>query len=109
MNDVEEFSKLVDLYVCGVFSDEEFVKVKVWLLGGQVVFGMGIVVGFNIGVVNGLCCLCLDCWIGGVCGGIVCVMGLDLWVWCLIFIVFFLVFGSGIFFYVLFWIFVFEE
>lgn len=60
-------------------------------------------------VVNLLCCICDDCWIGGVCGGIVCMIGMVLWIWCLLFMLLVVCVGFGVLFYILFWIFVLEE
>ncbi|WP_422010537.1 PspC domain-containing protein [Roseateles sp.] len=113
MNDAEELHKLADLHARGVLNDEEFAKAKARLLnGGTAPFSSaspGAAPGPNVNAVNGLRRARMDRWIGGVCGGIARATGLDSWVWRLIFTVLFLAFGSGIFLYILLWIFVPEE
>lgn len=109
MNDAEELNKLADLHARGVLNDEEFAKAKARVLGGQTTPSSGGAAGPNLGAVNGLRRSRVDRWIGGVCGGIARVTGLDSWVWRLIFTVLFLAFGSGILLYILLWIFVPEE
>ncbi|MDR7270462.1 phage shock protein PspC (stress-responsive transcriptional regulator) [Pelomonas saccharophila] len=109
MNDAEELNKLADLHARGVLSDEEFAKAKARVLNGQAAPSHGSTAGPNVGTVNSLRRARMDRWIGGVCGGIARVTGLDSWVWRLIFTVLFLAFGSGILLYILLWIFVPEE
>ena len=115
MNDAEELGKLADLHARGVLNDEEFAQAKARLLGGHATAGASSTSGANyaqspnVGAVNGLRRARMDRWIGGVCGGIARSTGLDSWVWRLIFTVLFLAFGSGVFVYILLWIFVPEE
>ena len=109
MNDAEELNKLADLHARGVLSDEEFAKAKARVLNGSTTSYSGATAGPNVGTVNGLRRACIDRWLGGVCGGIARVTGLDSWVWRLIFTVLFLAFGTGVFLYILLWIFVPEE
>ncbi|HEY9105525.1 MAG TPA: PspC domain-containing protein [Roseateles sp.] len=110
MNDADELNKLADLHARGVLSDEEFAKAKARVLAGHAAPGYGGTQGGpNLGAVNGLRRARIDRWIGGVCGGIARVTGLDSWVWRLIFVVLFLAFGTGILLYILLWIFVPEE
>jgi phage shock protein PspC (stress-responsive transcriptional regulator) len=47
-----------------------------------------------------------DSWIGGVCGGIARVTGVESWIWRLIFVALMLFGGTGVLLYVLLWIFV---
>jgi len=109
MNDAEELNKLADLHARGVLNDEEFAKAKARVLNGSTTPYSGATAGPNVGTVNGLRRARIDRWIGGVCGGIARVTGLDSWVWRLIFTVLFLAFGTGVFLYILLWIFVPEE
>lgn len=109
MNDADELNKLADLHARGVLNDEEFAKAKARVLGGHTAAASSSAQSPNIGAVNGLRRARVDRWIGGVCGGIARVTGLDSWVWRLIFTVLFLAFGSGILLYILLWIFVPEE
>lgn len=109
MNDAEELNKLAELHARGVLSDEEFAKAKARLLSGQAAPSYGSAPSPNIGAVNGLRRARTDRWIGGVCGGIARVTGVDSWIWRLLFTVLALAFGGGILFYILLWIFVPEE
>ena len=112
MNHADELNKLADLHARGVLNDEEFAKAKARVLEGQAGYGgyaAGAAPAPNMGAVNGLRRARLDRWIGGVCGGIARATGLDSWVWRLIFTVLFLAFGTGVFLYILLWIFVPEE
>jgi phage shock protein C len=112
MNDADELNKLADLHARGALSDEEFAKAKARVLDGSSAFtrsAHGAAPGANMNAVNGLRRARTDRWIGGVCGGIARATGLDAWVWRLIFTVLFLAFGTGIFLYILLWIFVPEE
>ncbi len=108
MNDAEELGKLADLHARGVLNDEEFAKAKARLLGGAATAGAS-AASPNMNTLNGLRRSRMDRWLGGVCGGIARATGLDSWVCRLIFTVLFLAFGSGVFLYILLWIFVPEE
>ncbi|RTL47138.1 MAG: PspC domain-containing protein [Burkholderiales bacterium] len=108
MNDADELTKLADLHARGVLNDEEFAKAKARVLDGQAA-AAGHATGPNVGAVNGIRRSRMDRWLGGVCGGIARATALDSWVWRLIFTVLFLAFGSGIFLYILLWIFVPED
>jgi phage shock protein PspC (stress-responsive transcriptional regulator) len=109
MNHSEELNKLADLHARGVLNDEEFAKAKARVLDGQTTYISGAAPAPNMGAMNSLRRARLDRWIGGVCGGIARATGLDSWVWRLIFTVLFLAFGTGVFLYILLWIFVPEE
>jgi phage shock protein C len=109
MNDAEELNKLADLHARGVLNDEEFAKAKARVLAGQTQAAYGAPPAPAVHAVNSLRRARLDRWLGGVCGGIARATGLDSWIWRLIFVMLFLAFGSGIFLYILLWIFVPEE
>jgi phage shock protein PspC (stress-responsive transcriptional regulator) len=47
-----------------------------------------------------------DRWLGGICGGIARATGSESWIWRLLFVLLFLFGGTGLFLYVLLWIFV---
>lgn len=108
MNDAEELNKLADLHARGVLNDEEFAKAKARVLDGQprVAYSHA---APGTHPVNGLRRARTDRWLGGVCGGIARVTGVDAWIWRLLFTVLTLAFGGGILFYILLWIFVPEE
>ena len=109
MNDAEELNKLADLHARGVLNDEEFAKAKARVLGGHAQAPYGAPPAPGVQAVNSLRRARIDRWLGGVCGGIARITGLDSWIWRLIFVVLFLAFGSGILLYILLWIFVPEE
>jgi phage shock protein C len=109
MNDAEELNKLADLHARGVLSDEEFAQAKARVLNRQAIPNYGSAPNSDFGAVNRLRRSRMDRWLGGVCGGIARTTGIDSWVWRLIFAVLFLAFGTGVFLYVLLWIFVPEE
>ncbi|MGM9481744.1 PspC domain-containing protein [Roseateles sp. NT4] len=109
MNDAEELNKLADLHARGVLNDEEFAKAKARVLGGHTQAPSGAAPAPAVQAVNSLRRTRIDRWLGGVCGGIARITGLDSWIWRLIFVVLFLAFGSGILLYILLWIFVPEE
>jgi len=50
-----------------------------------------------------------DRWLGGVCGGISRITGIDAWIWRLLFTLLVLCVGTGLFVYILLWIFVPED
>ena len=109
MNDAEELNKLADLHARGVLNDEEFARAKARVLGGQTQAAYGAAPAPAVSAVNSLRRARIDRWLGGVCGGIARITGLDSWIWRLIFVVLFLAFGTGVFLYILLWIFVPEE
>jgi phage shock protein C len=109
MNDAEELNKLADLHARGVLNDEEFARAKARVLGGQTQADYGAPPAPAVQAVNSLRRARIDRWLGGVCGGIARMTGLDSWIWRLIFVMLFLAFGSGVFLYILLWIFVPEE
>ena len=47
-----------------------------------------------------------DRWLGGICGGLGESTPLPSWVWRLIFVLLFAIYGTGLFIYILLWIFV---
>jgi len=108
----EELGKLGELHQRGVLTDEEFARAKARLIGSQGGFSSSssssatpssvpFVAGFN-----SLRRSTTDRWIGGVCGGIAPVLGLESWVCRLLIAVLTLFGGFGVLLYLLLWIFV---
>ncbi|MDE2294333.1 MAG: PspC domain-containing protein [Gammaproteobacteria bacterium] len=98
----DELNRLADLKTRGALTEEEFARAKARLLGepprgpdGSVAAGL-----------NALRRSRTDRWLGGVCGGIGRITGVESWVWRLIFTVFVLFGGVGLLLYLLLWIFV---
>jgi phage shock protein PspC (stress-responsive transcriptional regulator) len=115
MNYSDELNRLADLHARGVLNDEEFARAKAKVLDGQAA-GAAPAAGparstaaGSGNIVNDLRRARLDRWIGGVCGGIAEVTGLESWIWRLIFTVVTLFGGAGLLIYILLWIFVPEE
>ena len=110
----EELEKLGELHQRGVLTDEEFARAKSRLIGSQggaasassapPQSGVPFVAGFNA-----LRRSASDRWIGGVCGGIAPVLGLESWVCRLLMAVLTLFGGFGVILYLLLWIFVPQE
>ena len=102
----DDLSSLGELHAKGVLSDDEFQRAKARLLGS----GGG--PGSEIPAVDALNRLRRsrsDRWIGGVCGGIAAITGIESWVWRLILVALAMVAGSGVLLYLLLWIFIPED
>jgi len=102
----EELAKLAELHQRGVLSDAEFARAKAGLLGEG---GAAAAEAPAMKAVNELRRSRSDRWLGGVCGGLSRVTGMDAWVWRLLFTLLVLCVGTGLFVYLLLWIFVPED
>ena len=103
----DELAKLQELQRSGALTDDEFARAKARLLGAP-----GPAVGDaspGLAAVNAFRRSRSDRWIGGVCGGLAKVTGVESWVWRLLAAVLLLFGGAGLLVYVLLWIFVPEE
>ncbi len=102
----DEIRRLHELHQAGALSDEEFARAKARLLDTpQASAGNGdLATEFSR-----LRRSRTDRWIGGVCGGIGQVSGIEAWIWRLVFVLFTVSFGFGLVIYILLWIFVPEE
>ena len=98
----DELSRLDELRTRGVLSEAEFARAKARLLDAPANAGEVPAVA----AINRLRRSLTDRWIGGVCGGIAVVTGVEAWIWRLIFVVLALFGGTGVLFYILLWIFV---
>jgi len=102
MSDAEELHRLAELHQRGLLSDAEFSQAKAKLLGAAPAAA-------PFASANGLNELRRsrdDRWLGGVCGGLARITGLESWVWRLLFALLVLCVGTGLFVYLLLWIFV---
>ena len=104
MSIADEIAKLEELRNRGALTAEEFERAKARLIDGGDTTAPEI--GASMAAVNNLRRSRSDCWIGGVCGGIARVTGVESWIWRLIFFVLLLFGGTGVLLYVLLWIFV---
>ena len=114
----EEVKRLHELHQAGALSDAEFEQAKAKTLAGSVNLNKdgGASSSSSSGgngdlasEFNSLRRSRNDRWLGGVCGGLGRVSGLESWVWRLVFVMFSLTFGFGVMIYLLMWIFVPEE
>src|SRR5690606_29498157 len=109
MSLTEELQRLADLRQAGVLSEDEFVQAKARVINaGGAAFGSSSPVAYRSGSGSGSGLNRLrrsvdDRWLGGVCGGIAKVTGIDSWVWRLLTVALIIFGGVGILFYVLLW------
>ena len=105
----DELNRLHELHQAGALTDAEFEQAKARAIAGSVSLKQ---VGHSADLgesVNLLRRSHADRWLGGVCGGLGRVSGIESWVWRLLFVMFTLTFGFGVLLYLLMWIFVPEE
>jgi phage shock protein PspC (stress-responsive transcriptional regulator) len=96
MSLADEFRKLEELHQRGALSDAEFGLAKARLLDQPTA---------SLHAINRLRRSSTDRWLGGVCGGLARISGLESWIWRLIFATLFCFAGVGVLVYLLFWIF----
>ena len=95
-----DFEKLEQLRQRGVLSEEEFVRAKARLLEGSGP-GPSEPPGAASQAFNRFRRSCTDRWLGGICGGLARVTGLDSWAWRLILVLLVLFGGTGLLLYLL--------
>lgn len=100
----DELSRLQSLHDSGALSDDEFQRAKARVLDGQ---DAGTAPA--VSALNRLRRSRSDRWIGGVCGGLAVISGIDAWIWRLLTAMLFFFGGAGLLLYILMWIFVPEE
>ena len=105
MSLADELHRLDELRARGALTDDEFQRAKARLLGGG---GSGPDIP-AIDAVSRLRRSRADRWIGGVCGGLAALTGIESWIWRLIFAALAFFGGTGLLLYILLWIFVPEE
>jgi len=107
----DEVKRLHELHQAGALSDTEFeaAKAKLFAANGPSL-NKDVPPGDGLrGDFNNLRRSRTDRWLGGVCGGLAKVTGLESWAWRLVFALFTVSFGVGLLIYLLLWIFVPEE
>jgi phage shock protein PspC (stress-responsive transcriptional regulator) len=100
MSIAEEIQRLDELRARGALSEAEFAQAKARLLNGAPCNPAA------VEALNRFRRSRSDSWIGGVCGGLALLTGLESWIWRLIFVVLLLFGGTGALLYILLWIFV---
>jgi phage shock protein PspC (stress-responsive transcriptional regulator) len=113
MSLADELERLAALQERGVLSAEEFQQAKARLIAAsQAPLGAAHAASTpdHVGsAVQRLRRSTEDRWMGGICGGIARLTGIESWVWRLAFTLLFLFWGAGLLIYVLLWIFVPED
>jgi phage shock protein C len=104
MSVAEEIKRLHELHQSGALSDQEFAAAKAKLLNS----GGDPDQQFSNDI-SRLRRSVSDRWLGGVCGGLGKITGVETWIWRLLFVLFVMTFGFGLAIYILLWIFVPEE
>jgi phage shock protein PspC (stress-responsive transcriptional regulator) len=97
MSVADELEKLHQLLARGALTQEEFERAKARLLGAGPGAGLEI---------NALRRSESDRWIGGVCGGLARLTGLESWIWRLLFVLGLFLGGVTILAYIVLWVFV---
>lgn len=99
----DELQRLGELHQRGVLSDDEFARAKARVLNGtaSTVSASGVPAA-----INSLRRSRDDRWLGGVCGGIARLTGVESWIWRILAAVLVLCGGAGVLLYLLLWIFV---
>ena len=103
MSIADDLSRLDEMRSRGALSEDEFTRAKARLLVGA---GSDIPA---VDAINRLRRSRSDRWIGGVCGGIAAMTGVESWIWRLVLAALALFGGTGVLLYLLLWIFVPEE
>lgn len=106
MSKADELERLATLRDRGVISEAEFQQLKTQVIQGSATTPVGAPVLSNV---NRLRRSRDDRWLGGVCGGVARLTGMESWVWRLAFALLFLFWGAGLLLYILLWIFVPDE
>ncbi len=106
MSQADELERLATLRDRGVINEEEFQQLKTQVIQGRATTPVGAPVLSNV---NRLRRSRDDRWLGGVCGGVARLTGMESWIWRLAFALLFLFWGAGLLLYILLWIFVPDE
>ena len=109
MNISDEIKRLHDLHQAGALSAAEFEQAKAKVLASQVNLSKSSAGDDFVSEMSKLRRSRADRWLGGVCGGLGRVSGVESWVWRLVFALCIMYAGFGIFIYLLMWIFIPEE
>lgn len=95
----EELARLGDLHTRGVLTADEFARAKARVLQGAT---QG--TAARVQALNALRRSRQDRWLGGVCGGVARITGVQSWVWRLMFALLALCAGTGMLVYLLLWL-----
>ena len=99
----DELQKLEELRQRGTLTEEEFARAKARLLESQPTAAPA---PPGVQAINSFRRSRTDKWVGGVCGGLARLTGVESWIWRLLFAVLACFGGAGVLLYLLLWIFV---
>jgi len=102
MSIAEEIQRLHDLHKAGALTADEFAEAKMRLLSQEAHRPRE----DNVGSLRRSRD---DRWLGGICGGLGRISGIESWIWRVLLVLLVLTFGTGLVIYLLLWIFVPEE
>ncbi|KQQ31948.1 hypothetical protein ASF61_16555 [Duganella sp. Leaf126] len=102
MSIAEEIQRLHELHLAGALTADEFAEAKMRLLSQEAHRPREDHVGRFRRARN-------DRWLGGVCGGLARISGIESWIWRVLLVLLVLTFGFGLAIYIVLWIFVPEE
>ncbi|SFV06985.1 PspC domain-containing protein [Pseudoduganella namucuonensis] len=105
----DEIKRLHELHQAGALTDDEFARAKQKLLDTAEAPKYGGPSDDLASEFNRFRRSRADRWLGGVCGGLGKVSGMESWIWRLVFALFTISFGFGLVIYLLLWIFVPDE
>ena len=94
----DELTKLEQMRDRGSLSPEEFARAKARLLGEPAVG--------RVAEINAFRRSSTDRWIGGVCGGLALLTGMESWIWRLLMTLLVIAGGTGLLVYLILWFFV---
>ncbi len=97
----DELARLGELHQRGVITDAEFARAKARVLNGTEGSASA-----PLNALNTLRRSRADSWLGGVCGGLAQATGTASWLWRVAFTLLVLCAGTGVFVYLLLWVFV---
>jgi phage shock protein C len=106
MSHADELERLVSLRDRGLISEGEFQQLKARVIQSG---ASAAPVVPALAQVNRLRRSRDDRWLGGICGGVAGLTGMESWIWRLAFALLFLFWGAGLLLYILLWIFVPDE
>ncbi len=103
MSVADEVRKLTELRDQGILSEQEYAQAKARALGNAAPESAPAAASVPLGHFRRAL---HDRWLGGVCGGLAVLTGMESWLWRLLFVFSFCFAGVGFIPYVLLWIFV---
>ena len=102
MSLAEDLIRLEQLHARGALNDEEYARAKSKLINSP----SAVPNEPALSALNAFRRSATDRWFGGLCGGLAVTTGMQSWLWRLMFVLLFMVAGSGLIVYLVMWFFV---